>query len=56
VEWTETTGATATGSGEAWEGDEQEMVRLQDNLALIPLVSNEIVTLMREDHTRRRLG
>jgi hypothetical protein len=32
--------------GETWEGDEQEMFRLQDSLALIPIVSNETLTLI----------
>jgi hypothetical protein len=38
---------------EAWEGDEQEMFRLQDRTALIPLVINRTLTLIeREDDTR----
>jgi hypothetical protein len=36
-----------------WEGDEQEMFRLQDRMALIPLVRNRTLTLIeREDDTR----
>jgi hypothetical protein len=31
---------------EAWEGDEQEMFRLQNNLALISIVSNGTLTLI----------
>jgi hypothetical protein len=35
------------------EGDEQEMLRLQDSTALIPLVSSRIFTLIEsEDDTR----
>jgi hypothetical protein len=35
------------------EGDEQEMLRLQDSMALIPLVSSRIFTLIEsEDDTR----
>jgi hypothetical protein len=35
------------------EGDEQEMLRLQDSMALIPLVSSKIFTLIEsEDDTR----
>jgi hypothetical protein len=38
---------------EAWEGDEQEMFRLQNRTALIPLVMNRNLTLIeREDDTR----
>jgi hypothetical protein len=37
----------------AWEGDEQEMFRLQDRTALISLVRNRTLTLIeREDDTR----
>jgi hypothetical protein len=36
-----------------WEGDEQEMFRLQDRTALILVVSSWTLTLiMREDDTR----
>jgi hypothetical protein len=36
-----------------WEGDEQEMFRLHDRTALIPLVRNITLTLIeREDDTR----
>jgi hypothetical protein len=36
-----------------WEGDEQEMFRLQDRTALISLVRNRTLTLIeREDYTR----
>jgi hypothetical protein len=36
-----------------WEGDEQEMFRLQDRTALIPLIRNRTLTLIeREDDTR----
>jgi hypothetical protein len=34
--------------GEAREGDEQEMFRLQDNLSLIPIVSNGALTLIKK--------
>jgi hypothetical protein len=38
---------------EAWEGDEQEIFRLQDRTALIPLVRNRALTLIeRKDDTR----
>jgi hypothetical protein len=38
---------------EAWEWDEQEMFRLQDRTALIPLVRYRTLTLIeREDDTR----
>jgi hypothetical protein len=33
--------------GEAWEGDEHKMFRLQDNLALIPIVSRGTLTLIK---------
>jgi hypothetical protein len=36
-----------------WEGDEQEMFRLQDRTTLIPLVRNRTPTLIeREDDTK----
>jgi hypothetical protein len=36
-----------------WEGNEQEMFRLQDRTTLIPLVRNRTLTLIeREDDTR----
>jgi hypothetical protein len=36
-----------------WEGNEQEMFRLQDRTALIPFVRNRTLTLIeREDDTR----
>jgi hypothetical protein len=38
------TAATGWGCCEAGEGEEQEMLRLQDSTALIPLVSRWILT------------
>jgi hypothetical protein len=41
----EAAAATGWGCYEAGEGDEQEMLRLQDSTAPIPLVSRWILTL-----------
>jgi hypothetical protein len=55
-EWTGTAGAAVAAGWsccEAEEGVEQEMLRLQDSTALIPLVRNRTLTLIeREDDTR----
>jgi hypothetical protein len=39
-----------------WEGDEQEMFRLQDRMALIPDISSWTLTLIERDDDTRSWG
>jgi hypothetical protein len=51
--WGAAAAAAGRGCCEAKEGDEQEMLRLHDSTALIPVVSSRIFTLIEsEDDTR----
>jgi hypothetical protein len=56
--WVGTAGVPTAGWGlrEEWEGDEQEMFRLQDRTTLIPDVRNKTLTLIERENVTRSWG